>query len=123
MGEKRRLGDACDTGWGEAAEEGPRGEGGEKVKDKRKKETKHMQEGLQGKGKGETVEKRKRSLSEGAGTAGKAQRGQGVGGAGASASTTTEETSARSAAGRVSTIRRVENLQPQPHKSRMQGMR
>jgi hypothetical protein len=28
VGEKRRFGDACDTGWGEAAEEGLRGEGG-----------------------------------------------------------------------------------------------
>jgi hypothetical protein len=35
VGEKRRFRDACDTGWGEAAEEGPRGEGGEKLKDKR----------------------------------------------------------------------------------------
>jgi hypothetical protein len=38
-----------------AAEEGPRGEGGgaggEKLKDKRQKESKHKQEGLQGKGK------------------------------------------------------------------------
>ena len=28
VGEKRCFGDTCDTGWGEAAEEGPRGEGG-----------------------------------------------------------------------------------------------
>jgi hypothetical protein len=83
VGEKRRFRDACDTGWGEAAEEGPRGEGGEKLKDKRQKETKRKQEGFQGKGKGEAAEKRKRPLSEGAGTAGKAQRGEGVGGAGA----------------------------------------
>jgi hypothetical protein len=38
VGEKRRFRDACDTGWGEAAEEGPRSEGGgaggEKLKDK-----------------------------------------------------------------------------------------
>jgi hypothetical protein len=77
VGEKRRFGDACDTGWGEAAEEGPRGEGGgvggEKLKDKRQKETKHKQQGVQGKGKGEAVEKRKRPLSEGAGTARKTQ--------------------------------------------------
>jgi hypothetical protein len=89
VGEKRRFRDACDTGWGEAAEQGPRGEGarggvgGEKLKDKRQKETKHKQKGVQGKGKGEAVEKRKRALPEGAGTAGKAQRGEGVGGAGA----------------------------------------
>ena len=49
------------------------GAGGEMHKDKRQKETKHKQEGLQGKGKGEPVEKRKHPLSEGAGTAGKAQ--------------------------------------------------
>jgi hypothetical protein len=45
VGEKRRSRDACDTWWGEAAEKGPRGEGGgpggEKLKDKRQKETKH----------------------------------------------------------------------------------
>jgi hypothetical protein len=39
VGEKRRFRDACDTGWDEAAEEGPRGEGGgagdKKLKDKR----------------------------------------------------------------------------------------
>ena len=51
------------------------------LEDKRQKDTKHKQEGFQGKGKGEAVEKRKRPLSEGAGTAGKAQRGKGVGGA------------------------------------------
>jgi hypothetical protein len=79
VGEKRRFRDACDTGWGEEAEEGPRGEGGEKLKDKRQKETKHKQEGLQDKGKGEALEKRKSLLSKGAGTAGKAQRGEGVG--------------------------------------------
>jgi len=66
--------DACDTGWDEATEEGPRGEGdregGEKLKDKRLKETKHKEGGFQGKGKGDTVEKRKRPLSEAAGTAG-----------------------------------------------------
>jgi hypothetical protein len=82
--EKRRFCDACDTGWGETAEEGPRGgAGGEKLKDNRQKETKHKQEGFTGKGKGEAVEKRKRPLSEGVGTAGKAQRGEEVGGAGA----------------------------------------
>jgi hypothetical protein len=47
VGEKRHFGDACDTGWGEAAEEGPRGEGGgtggEKLKDKRQKETNQTQ--------------------------------------------------------------------------------
>ena len=63
VGEKRRVRDACDTGWGEAAEEGPRGEGGgaggEKLKDKRQKETKHKQEGFQGKGKEEAVENKK----------------------------------------------------------------
>jgi hypothetical protein len=83
VGAKRRFRDACDTGLGEAAGEGPRGEGGEKLKDKKQKETKHKQEGFQGKGKEEAVEKRKRPLAEGAGTAGKAQRGEGVGGAGA----------------------------------------
>ena len=36
----------CDTGWDESAEEGTRGEGGEKLKGKRQKETKHKhQEG------------------------------------------------------------------------------
>ncbi len=77
VGDKRRFGDACDTGWGEAAEEGPHGEGGgeggEKLKDKRQKETKHKREEFQDKGKGEAVEKRKRPLSEGAGTARKTQ--------------------------------------------------
>ena len=75
VGEKRRFRDACDTGWGEAAQEGPRGEGsgavGEKLKDKRQQETKHKQEGFQRKGKGEAVEKRKCPLSERAGTGGK----------------------------------------------------
>ena len=56
--------------------------GGEKLKDKRQKETKQKQEGFQGKGKEETVEKRKRPLSEGAGTARKTQRGEEVDGAG-----------------------------------------
>ena len=77
VGEKRRFRDACDTVWGAAAEEGPRGEGGgsggEKLKDKRQKETKRKEEGFQGKpprGKGDAVEKRTRPLSEGAGTAG-----------------------------------------------------
>jgi hypothetical protein len=41
VGKKRRFRDACDTGWGAASEEGPRGEGGgaggEKLKDKRQK--------------------------------------------------------------------------------------
>jgi hypothetical protein len=46
VGEKRRFGDACDTGWGKAAEEGPCSEGDEKLKDKRQKETKHKQEGF-----------------------------------------------------------------------------
>ena len=97
VGEKRRFRDACDTRWGEATEEGPRGEGstegggagGEKLNDKRQKESKHKQEGFQGKGKGEAVEKRKRALFEGAGTAGTAQggEGEGVGGAGAPART------------------------------------
>jgi hypothetical protein len=77
VGDKRRFGDACDTGWGEAAEEGPHGEGGgeggEKLKDERQKETKHKREEFQDKGKGEAVEKRKRPLSEGAGTARKTQ--------------------------------------------------
>ena len=77
VGEKRRFRDACDTGWGEAVEEGPRGEGGgeggEKLKDKRQKETKHKREEFQDKGKGEAVEKRKRPLSEGSGAAGKTQ--------------------------------------------------
>jgi hypothetical protein len=49
--------DACDTGWGEAAEEGPGGEkggaGGERLKDllndTRQEGTKHKQEGFQGK--------------------------------------------------------------------------
>jgi hypothetical protein len=86
VGEKRRCREACDTGWVETEEEGPRGEGGgvgdEKLKDKRQKETKHKQEGLQGKGKGEAVEKRNRPLSQEAGTAGKGQRGEGVGGQG-----------------------------------------
>ncbi len=54
--------------------------GGEKLKDKRLKETKHKLEGVQGKGTGEAVENRKRPLSEGADTGGKAQRWQGVGG-------------------------------------------
>jgi hypothetical protein len=85
VGEKPRFCDACGTGWGEVAEKGPHGEGGgaggEKLKDKRQKETKHKQEGFQGKGKGEPVEmNRRRPLSEGAGTAGKAQRGEGVDG-------------------------------------------
>ena len=59
------------------------GEGGEKVNDKRQKETRHKQEGLQVKGKGGAVEKRRCPLSEGTGTTGKAHRGEGVGGAGA----------------------------------------
>ena len=64
-------------GWDEAAEEGPRGEGGgakgcglkllvyvaEKLKDKRQKEIKHKQKRFQGKGQRETVDKRKRPLS------------------------------------------------------------
>jgi hypothetical protein len=83
VGEKRRFRDACETGWGEAAEEGPRGEGGKKLKEKRQKETKHKQQGCQGKGKGQAVEKRRHPLPEGVGTAGKVQRGEGVGGAGA----------------------------------------
>jgi hypothetical protein len=45
------VGDACDTGWGEAAEEGPRGEGGgaggEKLKDKRQKEMDECNEVLE----------------------------------------------------------------------------
>jgi hypothetical protein len=82
VGEKRLFRDACDTGRGEAAQAGPHGEGGKTLKDKRQKETKHKQEGVQGKGKEEAVEKGKRPLSEGAGTAGKAQRGEGVGVAG-----------------------------------------
>jgi hypothetical protein len=73
VGEKRRFRDACDTGWGEAAEGGA---GGEKLKVKRPKETKYQQEGLQGKGKGEAVEERKRPVSA-AGTAGKAKSGEG----------------------------------------------
>jgi hypothetical protein len=56
--------------------------GGEKLKDKRQKETNHKQEGLQGKGKGETVENRRCASSKGLGTAGKARRGEGVGGEG-----------------------------------------
>jgi hypothetical protein len=52
----------------------------EKLKDKSQKETKHKQEGVQGKGKGEPAEERKRPLSYGAGTVGKAQPGEGVGG-------------------------------------------
>ena len=40
----RNTRDTCDTGWGEAAEEGLRGEvgaaGGEKLEDKRQEETK-----------------------------------------------------------------------------------
>ncbi len=44
MVEERHFRDACDTGWGETAEEGPRGEGagagGEKFQHKRQKETK-----------------------------------------------------------------------------------
>ena len=38
VGEKRRFGDACDTGWGEAAEEGPRGEGDDGSQPERGKE-------------------------------------------------------------------------------------
>jgi hypothetical protein len=41
--------------------------GGEKLKEKRQKESKHKQEGVQGKGKGEAVEEgRRRPLSKGA---------------------------------------------------------
>jgi hypothetical protein len=102
--EKRRFRDACDTGWHavtarhddsailrhepgpwhlnlrEAAEEGPHGEGagaeGEKRQYKRQKETKHKQEGFQGKGKEEVVEKRKGPWSEGADSTRNAQRGR-----------------------------------------------
>ena len=49
--EKRRFGDTCDTGWGESAEEGPHGEGDEKIKDKSQKETKQKQEGFKTRGK------------------------------------------------------------------------
>ena len=56
VGEKRRFRNACDTGWGEEADEGPHGEGGgtegEKLKDKRQKETRHRQEGRKARGKG-----------------------------------------------------------------------
>ncbi len=74
MGEKRRFRDGYNTGWGETAEQGSLGKeggtGGEKLNDKRQKETKNKQEGFQGKGEGETVEKKRRCpLSEGAGTA------------------------------------------------------
>ena len=129
VGEKRRFGDACNTGRGEAAEEGPRGEGGgaggEKLKDKRQRETKHKQEGFQGKGKGEAVEKRKRPLSEGAGTAGKAQRGEGVGGAGAGGGAVKKggakcphnrRRSTGKPCGRASILRAL------PHKKRVQAM-
>jgi hypothetical protein len=70
VGEKRRFRDACDTGWGEAAEEGPRGEGGgaggEKLSNKRKKEATHMRSGCEGNGKEEAVEKssRKEGLTQ-----------------------------------------------------------
>ena len=43
LGEKRRFRDTCDTGWGEAAEEGlleVGAAGGEKLEDKRQEETK-----------------------------------------------------------------------------------
>jgi hypothetical protein len=80
VGGKRRFRDACDTGWGE---EGPRGEGVEKLKDKKRKVTKHKQEGERGKGKEEAVEKRKRLVSDAGGTAKKKQRAESVGGAGA----------------------------------------
>jgi hypothetical protein len=80
VGEKRPFRDACDTGWGEAAEEGPHGEGagaeGEKRQYKRQKETKHKQEGFQGKGKEEVVETRKGPWSEGADSTRNAQRGR-----------------------------------------------
>ena len=82
--------DACDTGWGEAAEEGPGGEGGgagrerlkDLLKDKRQTETKRKQEGFQGKRKEEAVKKRKGTLSDsdhGSGTEVSAWGGKGSG--------------------------------------------
>ena len=68
VGEKRRFRNACDAGGSEEAGQGLRGEGGgaggEKLEKKRKKDTKHKQGGLEGKGKEEAVAIRKRPSSE-----------------------------------------------------------
>jgi hypothetical protein len=91
VGEKRRFLDACGTGGCEAVSaQGPRGEGGgaggEKLWNKRKKETMHNLGGLEGKGKGKAVEKRKCPVSETDSKARKQQRGEEVGGEGAGGS-------------------------------------
>ncbi len=63
VGEKRRLGAACDAGV-EGAKKGLHGEGGwtggEKLSNKRKKEAEHMRSGCEGKGKEEAVDKSSR---------------------------------------------------------------
>jgi hypothetical protein len=90
VGEKRRFRDACDA-WGEGTGQGLRGEGGgaggEKLENKKKKETKHKQGSFEGKGKEEAVEKRKRPSSEEDNKAQKQQHEEGVGGSRASCET------------------------------------
>jgi hypothetical protein len=84
VGEKRRFEDTYDTGWDEESEDGPYGEGGgaggEKRKDKRQKDTKHKQEGIQGKGKGESVEKFVSPQTQEVKTEGESEGGAGAGG-------------------------------------------
>ncbi len=74
VGEKRGFSDACDTGGGGTVSgaQGPYGEGGgtedERLENKRRKDDKHKQGGLEGQGKEEVVEKRKSPVSEVVGT-------------------------------------------------------
>jgi hypothetical protein len=83
VGEKRRFREACDAVAGEAAGQGLRGERdgarGEKLENKRKKEAKHKQSSLKGKGKEEAVQKRKRPSSKEVNEAQNRQHEEGVG--------------------------------------------
>jgi len=83
------------------------------LKDKRLKEVKHTQEGVQGKGNGMTVEKRKRPVSDTGGTEKKKQCGQGVVGTGDEGGGDTVSTTAKEPS---EGLRRVEHLQAQPPK-------
>ncbi len=116
--DKRRFRDACDSEWGDAAEEGPGGEGGgaggKKLKDKRQKETKHKQE-VKARGKGSGSRRR---CEEGARKVPAQPRKEPVPGM-----RRVKHLRAQPQNQHVQAMRRVEHLRAQPPKKQVQGMR
>ncbi len=145
VGEKRRFRDVFDTGWVEAAEEGPRGEGGEKLKQRQEAERDQTQAGRvsrQGEREGCGEEKAFFVRGSGHGREGTARKGSWRGGGrrrrceegGLKVPAQPQEKPlqgmrrgehlrAQPPKAQVQAVRRGEHLRAQPQKKRVQAMR